>query len=116
MKMRWTMGMLLGALALGTGCGGGQAARASQLATVDGDADAAAPVFAANCAGCHGPEGRGKKGSPDLTSDHVRGMSKEKIARVILGGDGPMPGFADKLDDAQVASLIAWIKRGPTQD
>ncbi len=102
--------------ALAAGCGGVDKARTARLASATGDAEAAGPVYAANCAGCHGADGTGKKGSPNLMGEHVRGMSREKLARVILGGDGPMPGFADKLDDGQIANLIAWIKRGPSQE
>jgi mono/diheme cytochrome c family protein len=76
----------------------------------------AAAVYAANCARCHGADGKGTAlgqslETPDLTSVEVQNnMSNAKIRRVILNGDGPMPGFKSKLTAAQVTALTSYVR------
>ena len=74
-------------------------------------ADDAAATFKAKCAMCHGPEGKGKGSSPDLTSDKVKKMSDADIEDFIANG-GPSKkathAFASKGVDAK--AMTAYVK------
>ncbi len=76
----------------------------------------AATVYAANCARCHGADGKGTAlgqslETPDLSDvDLQNNMSNAKIRRVILNGDGPMPAFKSKLTAAQVTALTGYVR------
>ena len=60
-----------------------------------------------NCAHCHGTDARGDEG-PDL---HGVVKSDAKIASFIKNGiKGEMPKFGQKLSDADVQALIAYIR------
>ena len=64
-------------------------------------------LFLQNCAHCHGDDAHGDEG-PDL---HGVTKSDEKIARIIQGGiKGEMPKFGAKFTEADVKSLIAFIR------
>ena len=68
-------------------------------------------VFAANCAGCHGPAAKGGPGAPDLVRsllvlDDEKGLL---IAPVIREGrpDKGMPKLG--LSEAQISDVVAWL-------
>ena len=64
-------------------------------------------LFMMNCAHCHGDDARGDEG-PDL---HVVAKSDARIASMIKNGiKGEMPKFEAKLNDAEVQSLIAFVR------
>ncbi|OAI42422.1 alcohol dehydrogenase [Rhizomicrobium sp. SCGC AG-212-E05] len=82
-----------------------------------------AGIYRMNCAACHSLDGRGDKILfPPLAGNAlVRQTSAETLVRVVLAGTkavatreaptGPgMPSFAWKLNDAQVASLLTYIR------
>ena len=75
---------------------------------------AAASLFAANCAGCHGSDGKGTRslGTPDFTSRSVQsGFSDQQILDTIRNGkDGRMPAWSGKLSDGQITELFAYIR------
>jgi mono/diheme cytochrome c family protein len=78
--------------------------RAGQVATLTADAAAGKAVYDANCAGCHGPQGKGGIGKslfPDFN-----GLTTDEVATVVLNGQGLM-GAKATLSDQQVADLIA---------
>jgi mono/diheme cytochrome c family protein len=91
-------------------CGASYLARVPDVVAVKGDAEAGAALFASTCSGCHGKDGARIK-RHDLTSDKVRSKTPAKLAAFILDGEDDMPAFGDRLSDAQVANLIAWIRR-----
>ncbi|HLI11188.1 MAG TPA: c-type cytochrome [Alphaproteobacteria bacterium] len=83
------------------------------------DAAAGAEVFAANCAACHGAEGKGVPGAfPPLAGDPVVNAANptEQISTVLHGLQGKeiggqkysaqMPAFASQLSDEQIADVI----------
>lgn len=81
-------------------------------------ADAAAverarPVFEANCASCHGVDGRGdrSKGAPNLTdADWLYGGDRATIARTINGPRyGMMPAWSERFDPATVRALAIYV-------
>jgi len=76
-------------------------------------ADAAA-LWAQHCASCHGKDGTGttmmgkKLGLKDYTKD--QGFSDTEATKVIKNGKGKMKGYKDKLSDADVKALVAYVR------
>jgi cytochrome c oxidase cbb3-type subunit 3 len=76
-------------------------------------AERAAPVFAENCASCHGDDGRGgkKQGAPNLTdAEGLYGGDRETIRRTIHGPrGGVMPTWSQRLDPATIRALAVYV-------
>jgi len=76
-------------------------------------ADAAA-LWAQHCASCHGKDGTGttvmgkKLGLKDYTKD--QGFSDAEATNVIKNGKGKMKGYKDKLSEADVKALVAYVR------
>ena len=69
-------------------------------------------LYAAICAGCHMPDGRGAVGAgayPALAGNRKLEHSAYPIGIVLEGLHG-MPGFAAQLDDRQVAAVVNWVR------
>jgi cytochrome c oxidase cbb3-type subunit 3 len=70
-------------------------------------------VFAANCAICHGPEGKGNKevGAPNLTGQiWLYGSDRAAIIdRITNGGGGVMPAWGGKLDPTTIKALAVYV-------
>ena len=96
-------------------------------ASVAGDAAAGGKIFAARCARCHGPDGKGN--GPDLVKLHSdatpvdftnpvvnKKWSDDDIVAIItkggkaVGSSPVMPSFQGKLTDAQIQDLLAFIR------
>ena len=74
---------------------------------------AGAQLFAANCASCHGADGKGHRafGAPNL-SDAIwlYGSGRETITRQILAPqNGMMPGWQNRLDPVTIKMLAAYV-------
>jgi len=78
------------------------------------------PIFAANCAACHGAEGKGNQaiGAPNLTDNiWLYGSSETTIVEGITRGrhlnitDGhlPMPAFGPTLGPAKIKMLASYV-------
>ena len=77
--------------------------------------------FATICAACHGPDGKGNQviGSPNLTDDiWLYGGTEADIIRMVTNGEGAssasggpsaMPAHKDKLDEAKIHLLTAYV-------
>jgi mono/diheme cytochrome c family protein len=76
-------------------------------------ADAAA-TWSQNCASCHGKDGSGntmmgkKLGVKDYTKQ--QSFSDAEAANVIKNGKGKMKAYKDKLSDADVKALVAYVR------
>ena len=76
-------------------------------------ADAAA-LWAQNCASCHGKDGSGstamgkKLGVKNYATE--QGFSDAEAANVIKNGKGKMKAYKDKLSDADVKALVAYVR------
>ena len=74
-----------------------------------------AEIYAANCAKCHGADGRartarGKRaGATDFTSDWNRDAARG--IRIITNGKGEMPSFKGKLTAADIRSVFSYVTR-----
>lgn len=80
-------------------------------------------LFEANCASCHGAQGRGDgpagRALKPRPADLVQmgpGHSDGDFAWKIAEGRGPMPGWKATLSESQIWDLVNYIKRGlPTR-
>jgi len=72
-----------------------------------------APVFAEQCAACHGPAGKGLRefGAPNLTDDiWLFGREKSVIAQTVSNGRaGVMPAWATRLDPVTIKQLALYV-------
>ena len=73
-------------------------------------ADDIHPIYREHCAECHGPGRLGAIG-PALLPENLKRLRKPEAEKVIAAGRAAtqMPGFADKLDAAQIAQLVELI-------
>lgn len=71
----------------------------------------ASRLFANNCAMCHGSDGQGSKGFPNLSDDDwLYGNSTESIQHSILfGRQGVMPAYGEILPDDQRSALTQYV-------
>lgn len=73
----------------------------------------AAPLFADNCAACHGVEGKGdrKLGAPNLTdNDWLYGPTREDIQSQIWNGHGGvMPSWGGRLSPETIKALAVYV-------
>lgn len=76
-------------------------------------AERAGPLFAQQCASCHGADGTGDQaqGAPDLTDAiWLYGGDPIVIRRTIYyGRGGVMPYWTDRLSDEQIAALAVYV-------
>lgn len=73
----------------------------------------AAPVFASQCATCHGPSGQGDHtiGAPNLTDDDwlFGGEPADIYATIYNARNAHMPAWTDRLDDASIKALAVYV-------
>ncbi len=73
-----------------------------------------AALWGQHCASCHGKDGSGnttmgkKLGVKDYTKE--QGFSDAEAANVIKNGKGKMKAYKDKLSDADVKALVAYVR------
>ncbi|MEJ2624450.1 MAG: cytochrome-c oxidase, cbb3-type subunit III [Pseudolabrys sp.] len=83
--------------------------------SVEKGADLAAgkKIFEANCAVCHGPDGKGNQqvGSANLTDKiWLYGSSKKTIVQTVTDGrGGQMPAWGGRLPDATIKALTVYV-------
>ena len=82
------------------------------------DTDASHPgheTFISICSACHGQDGSGNVvlGASNLTDETwIYGGTTESIETTIRSGrNGVMPAFGERLDEAQIRLLVAWLAR-----
>jgi cytochrome c oxidase cbb3-type subunit III len=69
-------------------------------------------IFAANCAGCHGADGRGGEHAPNIaTAPEVQHLADSELAGIIHNGisGAGMPAFSF-LKPQQIADVVAWLR------
>lgn len=69
-------------------------------------------LFANSCAMCHGSDGRGAKGFPNLADDDwLYGGSFDTVLQTLENGRmGAMPVMVAGLDDAAIADLVVYVQ------
>jgi mono/diheme cytochrome c family protein len=84
---------------------------ASSSATFAADGGA---LWGQHCASCHGKDGSGntamgkKLGVKNYTKE--QGFSDAEATNVIKNGKGKMKAYKDKLSDADVKALVAYVR------
>lgn len=72
-------------------------------------------VYMTYCVACHGAQGEGNVlfGAPSLRDDDwlYGGDRASVLASITAGRAGVMPAFNDRLNDAQIRLLVAWLTR-----
>jgi mono/diheme cytochrome c family protein len=97
---------------------GGLAAGCKRRAAPGDSRAEARELFDSNCAKCHGRDGRGgvpaAEGLPPprnfVDAAYQASRSDAELARAIREGKGQMPPFAALFDDAQLASMVSYIR------
>jgi len=83
------------------------------------DKDQGAPLYASNCAYCHGADGRGGRGPSIATMPKVIAMSNQDLMGIVHKGeaDQGMPGFPD-LGDPGTKAVVEYLRKlqGVTAD
>jgi cytochrome c551 len=77
------------------------------------------PVYAAECARCHGITGEGgtveilkkKLKVPGLRTGHALNHSEEQLAKQIADGGDGMPAYKDKLKQEEINTLVSFIRK-----
>lgn len=92
----------------------GLAARSGKSWTteVNGTPASARELYMRHCSSCHGRNGQPRhKGARNFTDhDWQERVSDERIFNVISNGKGRMPGFSKKLSDADIDSLVQYVR------
>ncbi|HLO00437.1 MAG TPA: cytochrome c [Pyrinomonadaceae bacterium] len=75
-------------------------------------------LFAKNCATCHGKDGRAKtfkakfNHARDLTDPAWQvSVTDERLFNSITNGRGHMPAWGKKLSEAEINSLVAYVRQ-----
>jgi mono/diheme cytochrome c family protein len=85
------------------------------LPAVSALADAEA-TYKAKCAGCHGPDGVGSTAAGkamkvrDFHAPEVQKETDAELTDIIANGKNKMPKYADKLKDAEIKDLVAYVR------
>lgn len=83
------------------------------LHTSRDEVDQGRVVYEAQCASCHGPDGKGvsSAGAPDLTDFSITSqMSQTQWAQSLARGKGAMPAFADRLSDTEQHAVLTYVR------
>ena len=72
------------------------------------DAAAGKEVFAENCSVCHGADGLGGSGGPDLTT-MPKAKEQAGAEEQVTNGGGGMPAFSGTLSEEEIANVAAYV-------
>ncbi len=77
-----------------------------------GDPASGALLYTANCSACHGVQGEGGIGFALNPSPFIQGQTNAELLAFLQQGrpSTAMAGFADRLSDAQLADVIAFLR------
>lgn len=91
------------ATSAGAGVSGGQAGPAAP--------NPGEQIFSTTCAGCHGTDLAGGRGPSLFNNALLTTLGDDRIRTIIQNGvsGSEMPAFKDSLNDAQIASVVAYL-------
>jgi cytochrome c6 len=78
--------------------------------------DTGEKLYAAKCAACHGPDGKGQTAMGksnklrDLASADVQKLSDEDLSTIISSGKNKMPAYGKSLKPDQIKELVAYVR------
>ncbi len=73
-------------------------------------------TYKAKCAGCHGPDGTGSTAAGkamkvrDFHAPEVQKETDAELTDIISNGKNKMPKYSDKLKDAEIKGLVAYVR------
>jgi cbb3-type cytochrome c oxidase subunit III len=89
------------------------AVNASDSPKEKGGAVSATAVYKANCARCHGADGKGIKSldPPDFTNAEWQSKQTDAgLLKAINDGVGVMPGYKSTLKPLQIKALVKYVR------
>ena len=89
------------------------AGTSSPAAAAEGDVEAGREVFEANCALCPGADASGMMACTPVAAGAAERLSREGVAVTIRKERDTMPAVGERLTDAQIAEVIAYITSLP---
>jgi alcohol dehydrogenase (cytochrome c) len=93
----------------GAEAAGGKEAEGGETAAAGApDAMAGSEVFSENCSTCHGADGLGGNGGPDLTT-MPKAKEQAGAEEQVTNGGGGMPAFAGTLSEEEIANVAAYV-------
>ncbi|CAM3708538.1 cytochrome c oxidase subunit II [Polynucleobacter brandtiae] len=82
----------------------------SKVYTLDEQKERGAKVYAANCAACHQPNGKGAGTFPALDASKVVLGPKEGQYNILLNGKNAMPKWSGVISDGDIAAVITYTR------
>ena len=68
-------------------------------------------IYAQRCAACHGEQGQGSGGVPQLSGNGaVTANNPDRLIALLKKGRGAMPAFDSQLSDVEIASVLTYIR------
>lgn len=67
-------------------------------------------VFEEQCARCHGSDGEGTSGVPELAGNAAVTGEPDAVIETILQGPGTMPSFGGRLNDEEIAAVSTYVR------
>jgi len=67
-------------------------------------------VFSDNCGTCHGADGHGGNGGPDLSAI-PDAQDAEKVKAQVINGGGGMPAFGGQLTNQEIADVAEYVSK-----
>jgi mono/diheme cytochrome c family protein len=77
-------------------------------AATEGNAEAGEVVFSENCSVCHGADGHGGNGGPDLTT-MPKAQEIASAEEQVTNGGGGMPPFGGTLSGEEISNVAAYV-------
>ena len=99
---------LLIALAFGTAACVG--AETPEVANGDPQLEEGRTLYISNCSSCHGGAGGGGRGTKLNEGAVTASLSEDETIAVVADGRGAMPAFSGRLDDDQIAAVVAYTR------
>jgi quinohemoprotein ethanol dehydrogenase len=96
------------------GEGGKTTKGTTTTATKPGNVAAGATVYSDNCTSCHGADGHGGNGGPDLTL-FPTAKNVDAVVKQVENGGGGMPAFKGLLTPQQIADVAAYVTQKITK-
>ncbi len=96
----------------GDNAGAQETLKALQAQWPLGDAAQGASTYSTSCAACHGPQGEGGIGKALQNNAFIQSQTNADLLKFILAGrpGTAMAGFTDRLDETQIANVIAFLR------
>ena len=82
----------------------------TKVYALDEQKERGAKVYAANCAACHQPNGKGAGAFPALDGSKVVNGTKEGQYNILLNGKNAMPKWAGVISDGDIAAVMTYTR------